>query len=182
MSLSFIIRDAVTADMAACLALDHSYSTDYVWQMSLQPDERGWQISFRSERLPRERTEVYAADEQRLRRALRPDRCGIVAVDKANEHIVGYLTMDPQPDYGYALIHDVVVERELRHQRVGSRLIGVARQWALERDVRHLLIQVRTKNYPGIQFIQSNGFAFCGFNDRYFPNHDIAVFFGQSLR
>jgi hypothetical protein len=45
-----------------------------------------------------------------------------------------------------------------------------------------MTIEIQTKNYPGIIFCQQRGFAFCGFNDRLFPNQDIAVFFSQALR
>ena len=37
------------------------------------------------------------------------------------------------------------------------------------------------KNYPAIRFCQSRGLAFCGYSDRYWPNYDIALFFGESL-
>jgi hypothetical protein len=43
-------------------------------------------------------------------------------------------------------------------------------------------LETQTKNYPGILFSQANGMVFCGFNDRYFSNGDIAVFFSQTLR
>jgi hypothetical protein len=29
---------------------------------------------------------------------------------------------------------------------------------------------------------QKLGFDLCGYNDRYYPNHDIALFFAKSIR
>jgi hypothetical protein len=49
--------------------------------------------------------------------------------------------------------------------------------WARKEKLRRLLVAVQTKNYPAIQFFIKSGFAFCGYNDRYYPNRDIALFF-----
>jgi hypothetical protein len=53
---------------------------------------------------------------------------------------------------------------------------------AARRALRHLSVEVPTKNYPAICFCQRNNLTFCGFNDRYFANQDVALFFGQAVR
>lgn len=80
------------------------------------------------------------------------------------------------------MIHQIVVSSAYRRRGIASRLVNVARQWAKEHQLNRLMIETQTKNFPLINFCQNNGFAFCGFNDRYFPNQDIAVFFSTSLR
>jgi ribosomal protein S18 acetylase RimI-like enzyme len=86
------------------------------------------------------------------------------------------------PLYPHALIQDLVVARPFRHAKIGTRLLKVAQRWAQEQRVERLMIEVQNQNYPAIQFVQTHGFTFCGFNDHYFPHHEIAVFFSQSLR
>lgn len=179
---NFVIRDAVAPDIEECLRLDHTCETEYVWQMSLQPENGGWHIAFRPERLPRVIEFEYPADRTRLELALSSEICFLVAIGKEEPEMPGYLTMRPDPVYGNALVQDVVVSRPFRRKGVGTRLLAVARRWALEHGAERLLVEVHTKNYPGIQFCQASGLTFCGFNDRYFPEHEIAVFFGQSLR
>ena len=44
------------------------------------------------------------------------------------------------------------------------------------------MFETQTKNYPAICFYRKHRFVFCGFNDRYYTNQDIALFFAQSLR
>ena len=44
------------------------------------------------------------------------------------------------------------------------------------------MLDTPTKDYPAICFYQKHGFAFCGFNDQLYPNHDIALLFALSLR
>jgi GNAT superfamily N-acetyltransferase len=96
--------------------------------------------------------------------------------------MLGYLGMYNDSVRQFGLIHDLMVSLPFRRRGIGSRLVHVARQWAREHGLARLLIETQTKNYPGIAFCQQQGFTFCGFNDRYFANQDIAVFFSLSLR
>jgi hypothetical protein len=41
---------------------------------------------------------------------------------------------------------------------------------------------MQPKNYPAICLAQKLGFDLCGYNDRYFANQDIALFFAKNLR
>jgi GNAT superfamily N-acetyltransferase len=181
-SLGFLIRDGLESDIAACLGLDHHYETDFVWQMNLEERAGQWNISFTTQRLPRTLEAVYAANEHRLRLAIPPEHCFLVAVAKDSPEILAYMTMRQDPVYHAAWIQDVMVSFPYRRHRIGTRLLNIARQWAKEHDLSHIAIENTTQNYPGIAFCQQSGFKFCGFNDRYFPNQDIAVFFNQSLR
>jgi GNAT superfamily N-acetyltransferase len=95
---------------------------------------------------------------------------------------MGYLTMRNDPAYYVARVMDLVVARQYRNQRIATRLLNIARQWAREHGLSQMTMEIQTKNYPGIMFCQQRGFVFCGFNDRLFPNQDIAVFFSQSVR
>ena len=58
----------------------------------------------------------------------------------------------------------------------------VARHWARDRHLERLLAEVRTRNFPAIRFFQRAGLTFSGYSDHYFPQHEIAVFFGEVLR
>jgi GNAT superfamily N-acetyltransferase len=180
-SFSFLIRDGLASDIPACLALDSSYETEYVWQMSIQQEGPERQVMFKLERLPREMEVTYPTSPHRLRLALPREQCFLVAVGRDEPETLGYLTMRQDPAHAIAWVQDLVVARSFRRRRIGLRLLKVARQWAAEHRLARLMIETQTKNYPGITFCQKAGFTFCGFNDQYFQNQDIAVFFGQSL-
>lgn len=180
-NFNFVIRDAMVTDVDACLALDHSYESDYVWRMVSNTSIDGYQINFSKERLARRNEITHPADDIRLRLALPREICYLVAVGKDDPIVAGYLTLRPDPIHKIGLIQDIVVARQFRQLGVGSRLLAVARRWAQEQGVKQLMVEVPTKNYPAIQFLQNRGLHFCGFNDRYFRNQDISVFFGQSL-
>ncbi|MDQ7028099.1 MAG: GNAT family N-acetyltransferase [Anaerolineae bacterium] len=181
--LNFVIRDAIATDIEDCLALDHQYQTKTVWQMTILPDGEAWQVQFREERLPREIDVLYPSDNMRLRLALPREICYLVAVSKTEpETLLAYLTLRPDPVHKIALIQDIVVGREYRNKGIGTRLLGIARHWASEHGAQQLMLETQTINYPSIRFCQKNGLSFCGFNDQYYRNLDIAVFFGQTLR
>src|SRR5262249_26783239 len=158
------------------------YETEFVWQMNIEERTGQWTITFNKQRLPRTLEATYSSDEHRLRLALPREHCFLVAVAKDTPDILGYMTMRQEPVYGVAWIQDVVVSYPYRRRRIGTRLVNIARQWAQEHDLVQIISENNTQNYPGIAFCQQLGFKFCGFNDQYFPNQDIAVFFSQSLR
>ncbi len=180
-SLSFLIRDGLESDIPTCLQLDHHYQTDLVWQMTIDEKPGQWQIGFLNQHLPRTLETEYKSSEERLRLALPVDQCFLVAVTRDTNEPLGYLSMRNEPVFGIARIHDLVVSLPFRRQRIGTRLLTIARQWAHEHNLNRLVMEAATQNFPGILFAQQSGFSFCGYNDHYFPNEDIAVFFSQSL-
>jgi GNAT superfamily N-acetyltransferase len=142
----------------------------------------GWLIQFKPERLPRALEIAYPPDDARLRAALPTEHGFFVATRKDAGEIMGYLTMLHDRVHQAGFVSDVVVSRAYRRHGIGARLLKVAARWAKEHGLTRLILETQTKNYPAIQFCQASGFTFCGFNDRWFPNQDIAVFYSQSLR
>ncbi|MGJ3239966.1 MAG: GNAT family N-acetyltransferase [Anaerolineae bacterium] len=178
---NFVIRDAIADDIPHCLALEHHYESEHVWRMMIQNTLDGYQINFRRERLPRTTSFTHPVDETRLRLALPSEICYLVAVRKDDPLVIGYLTLRPDPIHQIGLIQDIVVAQDFRQLGIGTRLLHVARRWTQDNGSKQLMVEVTTKNYPAIRFAQNQGLQFCGFNDQYFRNQDISVFFGQML-
>jgi GNAT superfamily N-acetyltransferase len=181
-SISFVIRDGLETDIIACLALDHRYETDFVWQMNVDETAGHWQATFNKQRLPRTLEAVCSPEERRLHLALPSDHCFLVAIAKDGNEVLGYLSMRRETVHRTAWVQDIVVSLPYRRRRIGTRLVNVAHHWAKEQGLARITIESQTQNYPGITFCQQLGFKFCGYNDQYFPNHDIAVFLSQTVR
>ena len=94
---------------------------------------------------------------------------------------MAFLDMTAQAWHGVGWIRNLIVSRSFRRQGVGSALLQAAQYWALDNDLGKLMFETQTKNHPAICFAQKHRFAFCGYNDRYYSNGDIAVFFSLSL-
>lgn len=174
------VRSAMPSDYEVCAGIDHSVSTEYVWQMSIDSQETSQNVVFRSARLPRSMKVVYPRSDEALWASWREHSAYLVA--EYENGIAGYVNIHEQRAQEAAWIADLVVDSAYRMLGVGTTLLRSARQWALEQGLRRIIVETQTKNYPGIMFLQKRGFTFCGYNELYYPNQDIAIFFGQTLK
>lgn len=179
--LRFIVRQAADGDWEACVALDHSSSSDYVWQVEARDEPGHIAYHFRTVRLPRMMAIPYPRDVKARRLAWQQHDYRAVAA-APDGHLYGYLTLRLDPAYQMAWISDLVVDKRWRRRRIGTALLLETRQWVLAQAVRRLTIETQSKNFPAIAFCQRHGMTFCGFNDRYYLNRDIALFFSQNVR
>ncbi len=175
------IRDGREADIDQCLALDTSFHTEHVWQMTIREEAETTHIALRKQRLPRPLDNHHYIDKQRLKHALQHKHCFIVLEDTTSKKLLGFMSMRIDNAYNFAYLQDIVIDEPYRHQRLGSRLINIATLWANEHSLKRIMFEVPTVNYPAIEFVKSHGFVYCGFNDQYLPNQDIALFYSLSL-
>lgn len=180
--VGFHIRDGYARDVPYCLLLDHSYRTQFAWQMRYYNDGDQFEIRFHPERLPRDLESTRDASERRLYVAAEPENCLLIAANRESGELLGYLALQADPLHELARLHDLVVSRPWRRQGIGNRLLQVARQWARQQELARLIAEVQTRNYPAIRFFQRAGLTFSGYSDHYFPQHEIALFFGETLR
>jgi ribosomal protein S18 acetylase RimI-like enzyme len=182
------VRSAELEDLKACLQLDHSYLTEYVWQMDVHEAQTGIAVNFRTIRLPRPVYVKYPRDRNALLASWHRRDCFLVATFDEKGHdpeispIVGYLTMAANDWHKTGWISDLVVEMDYRRQGVATQLLIAGRKWARKAGLRRLVIEAQTKNHPAMCFLERHGFHFCGFNDRYYANQDIALFYSLDLR
>ena len=174
------IRAATAEDIPELSAIDHNYTTEFVQQMEIQVDEKRVGVTFREVRLPRS----VRVDYPRQLSSQLEDwaSCSGVLVALLDGELVGYasLRLDLVPRTTW--VTDLAVRRRARRQGIGSSLILAAQEWGSEHDSRYLTLEMQPKNYPAIQMAHKLGFDFCGYNDRYYTNRDIALFYTKSLR
>ncbi len=173
------VRPAWPRDLEVCGVLDHSYTTDRVWQMETRNGNGVQTTTFRVARLPREMRVNYPRQDEHLLAGWRR-RDGFLVAEEGRVH--GYVALTAQIENGIAWVGDLVVDRPQRRRGIGTALLQAAAQWGHDHDLARLVVEVQTKNYPAIRFCQSRGLIFCGYNDHYWPHQDIALFFGEALR
>ena len=176
-----VMRDGAPADVPYCLALQSEYATENVWQMTVQEGTDEFQFSCRRQRLPRPLQAKHETDPRHLEMAIHRRHCFVVMQESNTNQYLGYVSMRVDETHQIAYLQDIVVDRPFRRRSLGSRLVNVARVWAQEYQLRQIMFEIVTTNYPCIQFAQAQGFVFCGFNDRHFPSREIAVFFSLSV-
>jgi GNAT superfamily N-acetyltransferase len=95
--------------------------------------------------------------------------------------LAGYAALTKQVPQSTVWVNDLVVARPIRRTGVGSQLLKAIVTWGRDQQLKWLVVEVQTKNFPAINFCQKHGLKFCGYNDRYFANQDIALFFAMAL-
>jgi ribosomal protein S18 acetylase RimI-like enzyme len=173
------IRPAVAADLPLLMGIDHTCSTDYVWQMEVRTEEGQAGAFFREVRLPR----AVTVQPPRPVSALNDDwsrRSGLLVAAMGKEP-VGYIRVTDKVIPRTAWVTSLAVALRYRRQGIATALLLAAQAWALERKNHNIILEMSSKNVPAIRLAQKLGYEFCGYNDRYYENRDIALFFGRTL-
>jgi GNAT superfamily N-acetyltransferase len=176
----FDIRPAVATDIPRLMALDHSSMSDYVWQLELRRESAQVTAVFREVRLPRTVDVKYPRDPSALSDEWK--RRDAVLVAMKEDILVGYVCAVEERASTVAWVTDLVVMPEFRRKGAASALLTATQDWALERGVRRLILEMMSKNQGCIRLAQKFGYEFCGYNDQYYPTQDVALFFGRALK
>lgn len=174
------IRKARSADLERCLSLDHSVVTEYAWRMEEQERERGITIAFQPVRLPRRVRLPYPRRGEDLAAGWKGCDLFLVAADGGR--VWGYVAARELPGHGLVWVQDLVVDPDRRRQGIGGRLLREVASWAVDRGLERLVVEVQTRNDPGVRFCRALGLTFCGYHDRHWRTQDIALLFGLGLR
>jgi GNAT superfamily N-acetyltransferase len=174
------LRPTVANDLSRLMGFNHSIASESVWQLELRRDTGQVAAVFREVRLPRSITVTYphnpfALADDWVRRSMM--YTAYVGKDPA-----GYVSLLERGSDSVVWITDLVVNEPNRRQGVGSVLLTAAQEWAAARSHRRIILEMASKNLPGIRIAQKFGYEFCGYNDHYYLNQDVALFFAKSLK
>ncbi|MBW8012228.1 MAG: GNAT family N-acetyltransferase [Chloroflexi bacterium] len=173
------IRALDEADLPVIIDLDHSFHTDHVWQIEFKTADSEIGVTFREIHLPRSMLVEYPRDPSVIA-DIWPEGATLL-VAEAGDHLVGYVSLFAGKAPEAVWISDLVILRRLRRQGIGTALILAAQKWALEHGLQRIVLEMQSKNFPAISLAGKLGFEFSGFNDRYYANHDIALFFTKKI-
>ncbi|MBI4761557.1 MAG: GNAT family N-acetyltransferase [Chloroflexota bacterium] len=177
---TFDIRPASVHDIPSLMAMDHTCSSEYVWQLELRSEPKRVMANFHEVRLPRAVTVMYPRDPASLLEEW--ERLDVFLVAAQEGRAVGYIAAMEEPASSLVRVTDLVVAAAARRQGVASALLTAVQAWALDRGVRRILLEMQAKNHACIRLAQKFGYEFCGYNDRYYPTQDVALFFGRALK
>lgn len=174
------IRPAKSDDIAQLTAIEHGFSSDYVWQMDIHQDENQVNVQFREIHLPRSVRVEYPRPAKEMADNWIKHAAMLVAC--LADQPVGYISLEKNITPATIWVSNLVVVSHLRRQGIGSALVLAAQEWGRKQGLSRMVLEMQPKNYPAICMAEKLGFTFCGYNDRFYANHDIALFFGKSLR
>lgn len=177
---SFEIRPANASDILRLMALDHSCTSDYVWQLELRRESGQVSASFREVRLPRSIEVKYPRIPSTLANEWTHRDVVLVAMEEGVP--IGYTCAVVEQASAIAWVTDVVVAPAQRRKGAASALLTALQTWAVERGVRRLILEMQSKNQAYIRLAQKFGYEFCGYNDQYYPTQDVTLFFGRAIK
>jgi RimJ/RimL family protein N-acetyltransferase len=170
------VLPAELVDLNQCHQISGNYTTDYVWQMQTHNLGHRTDIRFDQVRLPRPMQVAYPRAADELLEHWQNEGCFLVSRNGQDE-VVGYIDAQPQPWQNLLWIYNLVVVKRYRRQGYATGLLKAARRWAIHHGLHNIMLEVQTKNHPAIAFAQKHGFKFSGYNERYYTNGDITLYF-----
>jgi ribosomal protein S18 acetylase RimI-like enzyme len=175
-----IIRPSIVAHIEYIKKIQHHYQTTHVWQMVRKVEEGQISVNFRVVRLPRSVQVEYPHQIDRFDSNWMQKSNILVATVK--ETIVGYIRMKDQSTPNSAWVTDLAVKRDMRRKGIASALVLAGQEWAVSKGLKRVILEMQSKNHPSIRMAFKLGYEFSGYNDHYFENQDIALFFARYLR
>jgi len=174
------VRPAVQNDISHLIQIDHSVLTHYVWQMERMVEDGQIRIHLREIRLPRKIKLDYPYPVKKIFDDTTLNQTIIVAL--LQNEPVGYIRLleGRSPESGW--IRDLVVRPDIRQQGVGSVLVIAANEWAAMNNLKRTILEFQSKNHPAVKLANKLGYEFCGYNDHYYPNQDIAFYYSRYVR
>lgn len=174
------IRPAVPHDIPFLISLDHDYISDHVWQINISNDENDMRINLRQIHLPRSVKVEYPRPPEKLLEDWQNRSALLVSV--LGGEVIGYISLMLGCAPLTTWVTDLVVLRRVRRQGIASALLLAAQEWAKQKGSMRIIIEMQPKNFPAICMAKKLGYDLCGYNDRYYINHDIALFFAKAVR
>ncbi len=175
-----LVRQAVSPDIELLSRFEHSTKTDRVWQMMQQAEEGNIATSFIETRLPREMRLSYPkSPDTLLERWKNYSNVLVACIQNVPAGYISYLS-NLMP--GQIWIVDLVVDELWRRKSIATSLIQAVQDWGAARGYARMAIEMSSKNYPAMCLAKKCGFEFAGYNDHYFNNNDIALFFSRFLK
>lgn len=175
-----LVRQAVSPDIELLAKFDHSVKTDRVWQMTQSSDSGNIVTTFTENHLPREMRLTYPKSPDSLLERWKNYSSVLVAC--INKVPAGYIAFNASFSPELVWVKDLVVDELWRRKAVATALIQATNEWGLARHYLRMTIEMSSKNYPGICLAKKCGFEYAGFNDNYFNNNDIALFFSRFIK
>ncbi len=172
------IRVAMATDIPYLVRLDHSVVSTHVWRPANSGSEAGGG-PFKPVALPRPVRLGYPYPPQGLNEGWRR-RPGLWIALAAGVP-VGYagLAWAPTPDVAW--LTDLVVDAPWRRRGIGRALLRHVLDWAAQQAFRRVVSPISFRNHPAISLALGSRWRYWGFLDGYYPNGDMALFFGRDL-
>ena len=174
------IGAATLDEMTQITQIDLSFESDYVWKTQMLEGLDSFESSFQRIRLPKTiRVSYQAYSAANMENLIRQRQ--ILSV-RYEENVIGYVRLEQDETVNRLVIKTGGVMPEYRNKGVGTVLLDQICDIARHNRIRSLVCMVQAKNDPTIRFLLARGFVFCGYQEFFFRNMEIGLFFSKNIR
>lgn len=161
-------------------AMDLSFESDYVWKTQMLEGLDSFESSFQRIRLPKTiRVSFQAYAPTALEMLIRQRE--VLSV-RYEEKVIGYLRLEQDETVNRLILKTGGIMPEYRKKGIGAVLLNRVIEIASHNHLRSIVCMVQAKNDPAIRFLMSNGFVFSGYQEFFFRNMEIGLFFSKNVR
>ncbi len=174
------IGAATIEDYPQIAAIDLSFESDYVWKTQMLEGLDSFESSFQRIRLPKTiRVSFQAYSPANLETLIRQRE--ILSV-RYEDKIIGYARLEQDETVNRLILKTGGIVPEYRNKGVGSVLLDQILEIARHNKIRSVICMVQAKNDPAVHFLLSHGFVFSGYQEFFFRNMEIGLFFSKNVR
>lgn len=174
------LRIANMSDCPLITKIDLDFDSDFVWKSQIIDDLDSYSIIFQTIKLPKTiHVPFQASNETALENMVKRKE---VLIARYENQAVGFVRLEQDETNNRILMKTGGVKPEYRRKGIGSAILTSVQEIALNNGVSRLVCTVQAKNDPAIRFIMAKGFQFCGYQEFFFPNLEIALFFSKNIR
>lgn len=160
--------------------MDLSFESDYVWKTQTLEEYESFESSFQRIRLPKTiRVSFQAYNSANMETLIRNREILSVRYD---DRVIGYVRLERDETVNRLMLKTGGIMPEYRNKGVGSVLLDQVTEIARHNSLRSIVCMVQAKNDPAIHFLLSHGFVFCGYQEFFFRNMEIGLFFSKNVR
>lgn len=165
-------------DCKNLLEFDTSFSTEYVYQVSI----KGMSVEITEEKLSHPLCKTYQFDF--IKKEIAEAEFAVVA--EIQEKIVGFATAKYEQWNNRTVLTGIFVKPTVKRNGIGRALIDAIADYAKTKSARCLFVETQNINYSAIQFYRKMNFEFCGFDTELYNFADvfpreIAFYFCKNL-
>ena len=161
-------------------AMDLSFDSNYVWKTQTLEGLDSFEASFQRIRLPKTIHVSFQAYIPTILETLVRQR-EILSV-RYEEKVVGYLRLEQDETVNRLILKTGGIMPEYRNKGIGTVLMDRVTEIASHNRLRSIVCMVQAKNDPAIRFLLGKGFVFSGYQEFFFRNMDIGLFFSKNVR
>ena len=174
------IGAAAMEELPQIAQMDLSFESDYVWKTQMLEGLDSFESSFQRIRLPKTiRVSFQAYSTANMETLIQ--RREILAV-RYEGNVIGYARLEQDETVNRLVVKSGGIMPEYRNKGVGSVLLDRICEIAHYNRIRSLVCMVQAKNDPAIRFLMARGFVFCGYQEFFFRNMEIGLFFSKNIR